>query len=68
MRALVTAALLWAAVPVADVLVTGRDPLGALAAGDRVFWGLQLACLIMALALGRLAMILRTRSRRGGAA
>lgn len=68
MRALVAAALLWAVVPVADVLVTGRDPLGALAAGDRVFWGLQLACLIMALALGRLAMILRARSRRGGAA
>ena len=68
MRAVAAAALLWAAVPVADVIVTGRDPLSALAAGDRVFWGMQLTCLVAALTLGRLAMILRGRSRQGGAA
>lgn len=63
-RALAVAALLWAAVPLVDVLVTGRDPWRAVLAGDRVFWGMQLTALCMALGLGRLAMIIQARRGR----
>lgn len=63
-RALAVTALLWAAVPLVDVLVTGRDPWRAVLAGDRAFWGMQLAALSVASGLGWLALIIQARRGR----